>query len=31
VLENLSSPAIIVIGEVVDSKKSSGFYKELKH
>ncbi len=28
---NLSSPAIIVIGEVVgDSKKSKGFYKELK-
>ncbi|OCB75156.1 uroporphyrinogen-III C-methyltransferase [Flavobacterium crassostreae] len=28
---NLSSPAIIVIGEVVaDHKKSSGFYKELK-
>ena len=29
--KNLSSPAIIVIGEVVaDSKKSNGFYKELK-
>ncbi|MEZ7504093.1 uroporphyrinogen-III C-methyltransferase [Flavobacterium sp. Arc2] len=29
--KNLSSPAIIVIGEVVaDSKKSKGFYKELK-
>lgn len=29
--QKLSSPAIIVIGEVVgDSKKSTGFYKELK-